>query len=93
MAKLVTILPRSVDFWAPVITPASTRSMMASVITSVWMPRSFLSLRNSTTAWGMRPMPTSRVEPSSTSEAMFSPMARVRSAALGRHVAGSARCR
>ncbi len=71
MAKLVTILPRSVDFWAPVTTPASTRSMMASVMTSVWTPRSFLSLRNSTTPWGMRPMPISTVDPSSMSEAMY----------------------
>ena len=36
---------------------------------------------------GIRPMPTSRVEPSSTSEAMYSPMARVRSAASGAHLA------
>ncbi len=89
MAKLVTILPRSVDFWAPVTTPASIRSMMGSVITSVWMPRSFLSLRNSITAWGIRPMPTSRVDPSSTREAMFSPMARAMSVRLGRDLTGA----
>ncbi len=57
--------------------------MMPSVIISVWMPRSFLSLRNPSNACGMRPMPNSIVEPSSTNAARFSAICRVISSTSG----------
>ena len=63
-------------FFAQVMAPHSIRSIIQSLNISVWMPRSFLSLRYSARACGMRPMPHSMVQPSSTRRAMFSPMRR-----------------
>ena len=60
---------------------------MESTIISVWTPRSFLSRRPWATAFGMPPIPSWIVEPSSTRLAMWLPIA---SSILSGVVAGSA---
>jgi len=92
MQKLHTMTPRSIVLRAPLTAPASTRSMMESVSISVWMPRSFLVFRNSTAAWGMRPMPSSTVDASSTSAATNSPMRSVVGLGLGGRYSMTADC-
>ena len=90
--KVATILPRLRSLASPVTTPASTRSTTRSVIISVWIPRSFLSRRNSATAVGMAPIPIWSVAPSGTSSATNSPIRRSTSSIspagsqVGRHL-------
>ena len=63
--------------------PHSINSMRLSVTISVWTPRSFLPFKKPNIACGMRPMPNSMVEPSSTSAAMYSAICRVVSVTSG----------
>ncbi len=64
-AKLVTILSRWLVLRRPVRMPFSSSGMMASVMTSEWMPRSLRSARYFSAALGTRPRPICSVEPSS----------------------------
>ncbi len=75
MRKLATILPGCTDLRLFVMTPCSYSSTTPSLNISLWMPRSFFSCRKRRTASGMAPMPICMQEPSSTSPAMFCPMA------------------
>ena len=75
MRKVETILPRSVAFIDPLITPFSTRGSTPSANISVWIPR-FLWLPScDSTAFGIAPMPICRQAPSSISSAQWRPMA------------------
>ena len=64
MIKVQTILPLCVCFLRPVITPALNSFIMLVVSISVWMPRSFLSIKASAMALGMPPMPSWMQSPS-----------------------------
>ena len=81
--NVVTILPRFRSLAAPVTTPASTRSTTASVNISVWIPRSFLSVRAIAVADGIAPIPSWSVARSGTSSATCSPIRRSTSPIVG----------
>ena len=81
--KVATLRPLWMFLHLLVMTPASTSSTTPSENISEWMPRSFFSLRKSSTASGIAPMPSWRQSPSRTREATFSPIARSTSVIFG----------
>ncbi len=72
----VTSLPRLRSLRAPVMAPAWTRSMTASLNISVWTPRSLRWRSSRAAAVGIAPMPSWMVAPSGTRSAMNAPMRR-----------------
>ena len=84
MRKATTSLPRLRAFRSPVTTPASTRSTTESVNISVWMPRSFLSVRSWAAAAGIAPIPSWSVAPSGMRSAMYAAIRRSMSPITGR---------
>ena len=74
MVKEHTEKPFIKPFWELSTAPHSMRSTMVSVNISVWIPRCLLLLSSFATAFGMLPIPSWMVEPSSTREATKAPI-------------------